>query len=196
MMRQGTIVTVKPDGHPLSVLEAKRQLRIDPADTDQDEHIADLSAAAHRKVERMLGYPILRQTRQTHLSGFPCGPIWLGGGDGLSVLSITYRDTANAVQTLDPAEYSVDAVSRVAQIFPAPLKSWPATTCTPGAVIVEWQAGWASPPDVPEDLIHAMKLLVGHWDQNREAVVVGTISTEVQIALDDLLAPFRVPFVA
>jgi len=195
-MRQGTIVTVKPDGHPLSVFEAKRQLRLEPEDTDQDDHVADLCAAAHRKVERELGYPILRQTRQTHLSGFPCGPVWLGGGDSLVVQSITYRDTANAAQPLDPADYAVDAVSRPAQVYPAPLKSWPSTTCTPGAVIIEWQAGWENPSDVPEDLIHAMKLLVGHWDQNREAVVVGSISTEVQIALDDLLAQFRFPFFA
>lgn len=195
-MRQGTIVTVKPDGHPLSVFEAKRQLRLEPDDTDQDDHVADLCAAAHRKVERELGYPILRQTRETHLSSFPRGAIWLGGGNSPSILSISYRDTANVVQALDAADYSLDGVSRVAQVYPAPLKTWPSTTCTPGAVIVEWQAGWNGPSDVPEDLIHAMKLLVGHWDQNREAVVVGTISSEVQVALDDLLSQFRVPFVA
>lgn len=195
-MRQGTIVTVKPDGHPLSVLEAKRQLRIEPDDVEQDEHIAELCAAAHRKIERELGYPILRQTRETHLTGFPCGPIWLGGGANPEVVSIKYRDTAGVLQTLDAASYNLDGVSRIAQVFPAPTASWPSTARVPGAVIVEWQAGWESPPDVDEDLIHAMKLLVGHWDQNREAVVVGTISTEVQLALEDLLAPLRVPFVA
>ena len=195
-MRQGTIVTVKPDGHPLSVLEAKRQLRIEPDDVEQDEHIADLCAAAHRKIERELGYPILRQTRETHLTGFPCGPIWLGGGANPEVVSIKYRDTAGVLQTLDAASYNLDGVSRIAQVFPAPTASWPSTARVPGAVIVEWQAGWESPPDVDEDLIHAMKLLVGHWDQNREAVVVGTISTEVQLALEDLLSQLRVPFVA
>lgn len=195
-MRQGTIVTVKSDGFALSVLDAKRQLRIEPQDTDQDDHIADLCAAAHRKVERELGYPILVQTRETHLSGFPRGPIWLGGGDNLTILSIRYRDRLNVLQTLDASAYSLDAVSRVAQVYPAPSATWPSTLCTPGAVVIEWRAGWDKPSDVPEDLIHAMKLLVGHWDQNREAVVIGTISSEVQIALDDLLFQFRVPFVA
>jgi hypothetical protein len=33
-MRQGTIVKVKPDGNPLSVLQAKRQLRLEPEDTE------------------------------------------------------------------------------------------------------------------------------------------------------------------
>lgn len=195
-MRQGTIVTVKPVGHPLSVAEAKRQLRLEPEDIDQDDHVSDLCAAAHRKIERELGYPILLQTRATHLAHFPRGPIWLGGGDSVSILSILYRDTSNAVQTLNPSAYALDAVSRVAQVYPAPSTTWPSTVNTPSAVVVEWRAGWAQPDDVPEDLIHAMKLLVGHWDQNREAVVVGTISSEVQMALDDLLFQFRIPFVA
>lgn len=195
-MRQGTIVTVKPEGNPLSVFEAKRQLRIEPEDTDQDDHVADLCGAAHRKIERELGYSILRQTRQTHLSGFPRGAIWLGGGDSPAVSSITYRDPLNVIQTLDVSAYVVDAASRVAAVYPAPTTTWPSTICTPSAVVVTWLSGWANPTDVPEDLIHAMKLLVGHWDQNREAVVVGTISTEVQIALDDLLSQFRLPFVA
>lgn len=195
-MRQGTIITQRSEGFALSVQAAKRQLRIEPEDADQDDHIADLCAAAHRKIERELGYPILVQTRETYLSGFPRGPIWLGGGDSLSILSIRYRDRQNVVQTLDASAYALDAVSRVAQVYPAPSATWPSTLCTPGAVVIEWRAGWATAADVPEDLIHAMKLLVGHWDQNREAVVIGTISSEVQIALDDLLFQFRVPFVA
>lgn len=195
-MRQGSKVTIKPNGHPLSVLAAKRQLRIEPDDTDQDDHVADLCAAAHSKIEHELGYPILRQTRETHLSNFPRGPIWLGAGDDLSILSIRYRDTLNVFQTLDPSAYVLDAVSRVAQVYPAPATTWPSTVCSPGAVVVEWQAGAENPSDVAEDLIHAMKLLVGHWDQNREAVVVGSISSQVQVALDDILSPFRIPFVA
>lgn len=195
-MRQGTIVTVPPSGHPLSLAEAKRQLRIEEADTDQDAHITALIAAAHRMIERELGYPILRQTRQTHLMQFPCGPIWLAGGHDLEVLSIQYRDSAGAVQLLDPAKYALDAISRPAQVLPASGQVWPATSFGPGAVMVEWRAGWPNAAEVPEDLVHAMKLLVAHWDQNREAVVVATVATEVQLALAALLAPFRVPFVA
>lgn len=195
-MRQGTIVTVQPQGHPLSVFQAKRQLRIEAGDTDQDDHIASLCAAAHRHVERALGYPILRQTRETHLSHFPRGPIWLGGGAGLSVLQLRYADTAGTMQVLPANAYAVDAVSRISQIWPTASTTWPATAPRPGAVVVEWQAGWTSPADVPDDLLHAMKLLVGHWDQNREAVVVGSINSDLRVALDDLLAPFRLPYIA
>lgn len=195
-MRQGTIVTVRPQGHPLSVFEAKRQLRIEAADTDQDDHIASLCASAHAHIERELGYPILRQTRETHLSHFPCGPIWLGSGDNLTVTELRYADTAGAVQVLAPSAYAVDAVSRIAKVYPSPNTRWPSTSAIPSAVVVTWTAGWATPLDVPEDLLHAMKLLVGHWDMNREAVVVGSINSDLKLALDDLLSPFRLPYIA
>lgn len=193
--RQGTIVTVPPDGHPISLAQAKRQLRIEPDDADQDEHLSDLCAAAHRAVENMLGYPILRQTRQTHLRGFPCGAIWLGGGDNLTVSQVRYIDTSGTQQVLAGSEYIVDAISSPAAIHAAPWKSWPATLERPGAVEIDWQAGWANASAVPDDLIHAMRLLIGHWDQNREAVVIGTISTAVQLTVDALLEQYRVQLI-
>lgn len=195
-MRQGTIVTTPPTEHPLSVADAKLQLRIDPEDTDQDAHIGKLCASAHRKIEHELGYPILQQTRQTHLFGFPVGPIWLGGGAGLEVTALRHFDATGTLQTVASTDYVVDAISRPATVAPAPTKTWPSAQRRAGAVQIDWTAGWANPAAVPEDLLHAMKLLVGHWDQNREAVIVGTISSEVQIALEDILRPFRLPFIA
>lgn len=195
-MRQGTIVTVRPQGLALTVFDAKRQLRIEVEDTDQDEHIASLCASAGSHIERELGYPILRQTRETHLSCFPRGPIWLGGGNALTVLEIRYTDTAGAAQVLASSAYAVDAVSQPAKVYPAPSINWPSTSPVPSAVVVKWQAGWETPADVPDDLLHAMKLLVGHWDQNREAVVVGSMNSDLRVALDELLSPFRLPFIA
>lgn len=194
--RQGTTVTVPSDGHPLSVADAKRQLRIDSDDTSLDEHVSQLVAAAHRHVENALGFPIMRQTRRTSLYGFPCGLLWLGGGVNLTVVSVKYYDTDGVQQTMTGSEYIVDAVSRPAYVMAAPLKTWPVAQTRPGAVEVEWQAGWVNPSDVPEDILHAMKLLIGHWDQNREAVVVGSISTAIDMAVDALLFPHRVTMVA
>jgi uncharacterized phiE125 gp8 family phage protein len=194
--RQGTIVIVQPEGHPLSVDAAKRQLRIDLDNTSQDTEVAEFVASAHRKIENDLGFPIMRQTRRTSLYGFPCGLLWLGGGADLEVVSVKYYDQAGVQQTVPPADYIVDAVSRPAYLMTAPSKSWPSTQTRPGAVEIEWQAGWQNPSDVPESILHAMKLLIGHWDQNREAVVVGSISSTLDLAVDELLQPHRVTFIA
>lgn len=191
-MRQGTIVIVPAAGAALSVADARRQVRIDPDDTDQDEHLAQLCAAAHRMIEGELGYPLLRETRQTHLHGFPHGPIWLGGGVALSVGALRYVDSDGDLQVLASADYLVDAVSRPASITPAPFRAWPSTQRRPGAVVIDWTAGWTDAADIPPDLLQAMRLLVGHWDQNREAVVVGTISNAIQMSVDALLDPWRI----
>lgn len=195
-MRQGTIVTVKPEVRALSVSEAKQHLRIEAAYTGDDEHVARLCRAAERHVENMLGVPIMEQTRETHLSAFPCGGIWLPAGDNLDVVSLHYLDTAGTETLLAATDYKVDKVSRPAKIYAAPNKTWPSTQCQPGAVRVTWTSGWQKEDDVPEDLIHAMKLLVGHWDQNREAAVVGSINSKLEYAVEALVDPHKIPFIA
>ncbi len=37
----------------------------------------------------------------------------------------------------------------------------------------------------------AMLLMVGHWYENREAVIVGSISSELPLAVECLLHPYR-----
>ena len=41
--------------------------------------------------------------------------------------------------------------------------------------------------DVPENIIQAMKLLIGHWHESREAVLTGSISKEIEFAVKALL---------
>lgn len=42
-----------------------------------------------------------------------------------------------------------------------------------------------------DDITTAMLLLIGHWYANRESVVVGTITSEVPMAVDALIIPYR-----
>lgn len=41
--------------------------------------------------------------------------------------------------------------------------------------------------EIPQRYIHAMKLLISHWYENREAVVAGTISKEIELAFNSLV---------
>jgi hypothetical protein len=43
---------------------------------------------------------------------------------------------------------------------------------------------------VPAELRQAVALLVGHWYQNREAVITGTIATEVDLAYRSLVVDY------
>lgn len=42
-----------------------------------------------------------------------------------------------------------------------------------------------------DDITTAMLLLIGHWYVNRESVVVGTITSEVPMAVKSLIVPYR-----
>lgn len=43
-----------------------------------------------------------------------------------------------------------------------------------------------------DDVRTAMLLLVGHWYSNREAVNIGNITSEVPLAVEALLQPYRI----
>src|SRR5690554_3005952 len=42
-----------------------------------------------------------------------------------------------------------------------------------------------------DDLTTAMLLLISHWFENREAVVIGTITSELPMAVDALIKPYQ-----
>ena len=72
-------------------------------------------------------------------------------------------------------------------------ESWPSFTPYPtGAVRIQFTAGYNDIANVPQMVKQAILLLVGHWYENREATLAGTISREIEFAVHALLWPERV----
>ncbi len=71
-------------------------------------------------------------------------------------------------------------------------QSWPGAR-SGEPVVVRYVAGYGVAGDVPALLKRAMLLLIGHWYENREAVVVasGTVATALPLAVDSILWQFR-----
>jgi uncharacterized phiE125 gp8 family phage protein len=73
---------------------------------------------------------------------------------------------------------------------------WPCYTLDAGGGIhLEWTCGYGDrPQDVPDPIRQAIKLLVGHWYENREPVFVqsGAGAEQLPFAVRALLAPYRV----
>jgi hypothetical protein len=61
------------------------------------------------------------------------------------------------------------------------------------SVRVKFTAGYGAAASVPSDLVSALMLLIAHWDQNREPVVIGTITSALPMSVDTLLAPYVIP---
>lgn len=107
-----------------------------------------------------------------------------------SVDSIKYLDADGATVTLDPGLYRVvDKGEQSSHVVPAPGACWPSASCTEDAVTVRFTAGY---DEIPAAIRNAILLLVGHFNEDREAVNVGNIVNTMPFAVDALLSPYRV----
>jgi len=167
-------------------------LRVDL--TDDDTLITALIKAARVRLEMDAGIALINQTLEMTLDCFPQngGPIKLKRPPLSSVASIKYIDSDGDEQTWDSSKYRVDTASKPSRITPAADESYPVTQFVTGAVIIRYVAGYgAASTAVPQDLIQAILMLIGHWYENREDVVIGTITASVPKAYTWLKASYQ-----
>lgn len=181
--------TVAPASEPLTTAEAKAHLRID--DSADDGYIGNLITAAREYAESYTRRQFIDATYTWKLDSFPhCDEMELPVSPISSVTSITYTDSAgNTGQTLSSSIYDVDTDSETPRITLDPAENWPSTEAGRAHVVtVTFVAGYgSSASDVPESIRQAMLILIGHWYENREAVVVGSNATRVPMAVESLL---------
>jgi uncharacterized phiE125 gp8 family phage protein len=117
----------------------------------------------------------------------PLGPVQ-------SVLSVKYIDPEGVEQTLADTVYVLDLYRRTPVLRLAYGALWPATRYQPDAIKVRYRAGYAftdSPPQlVPEPILDAMRLLVGHSIESREAVDDNRLA-ELPLGVKYKLDPYR-----
>lgn len=182
-----TKLKTAPTSTALTVNEAMAHCRV--VDAGEGAYISDLIYAATGIVEARLRRKLITQTWYYYLNRFPCGPIALPFPPVTSVTGITYTDSAGAAQTLTvTTDYEVHVETEPAIIVPAYGQTWPSTYAMPNVVRVEYVCGYGASTAVPQDVRHALKLLVGHFYEHREAVITGTIVAEMDLAVDALLS--------
>ena len=164
------IVTItEPSSLAVTAKEAKDHLRV-PGNYD-DVYVSGLLGAAIKSVEHRTGFKLFTQTIEYRLDSFPHSQtITIPCGKVTAVSSIKYDDTDDVEQTWASSNYWTDLVGNPARVT---YKStvWPTTEYNkPGAVRIRCVAGWTDRHDIPDHFKIAIKLLVGHWYTNREAV--------------------------
>lgn len=183
--------TVAPSGSLMSLEGAKEHLRV--LDEDSDDLIEGLVAAVSAHLDGyhgILGQALLTQTWTMKLPRLSGSAIRLPLGPLIGTLSIAYYDASNASQTFTAFKVASDAIGPVVILDDG--ASWPSTYSRADAATITWQCGYgASADDVPASIIHAAKLLLGHWFDNRAGVITGTIASELPLAVEALLMPHR-----
>lgn len=178
--------TVAPASAVITLAEAKRHCRVDHADDDTD--ITELVEVATAAIEgpNGIGIALKPQTWRMSLDYFPC-EIKIPLGPVTAISSIGYTDSAGAAATI--ASWRVDFDTQPCRIWPARDTAWPAILCEPGAVKVTFVCGYAT---VPSDLKAALKLLVGHFYEHREAVTTDLKAIDLPMGVDAILNRYRV----
>jgi uncharacterized phiE125 gp8 family phage protein len=184
-----------PAATPVSLAEAKAHLRKD--DTDEDTLIEGLIAAATAHLDGstgILGRCLVTQTWRQDLDQWPCdGTIRLPllPAQSATVQYVAADGTPTALPTND---FQLVADARGASVRRVDGATWPNLACRPDAVRVTFIAGYGAAAAVPMAIKQAMLLLVGHWFENREAVQIGQAPSELPLAVDALIRPYREVF--
>jgi len=186
-----TLVTA-PTVEPVTVADIKSHLRIDT--TDEDTLIEDYITAAREYCERYQNRAYITQTWNLTLNDFPDGDeIEIPLPPLQSITSIKYYGTDDTEYTLSTDDYMVDTDSEVGRVVLKYAKTWPSITLRPAnAVVIQFVAGYGdADTDVPERIKQAIKLLVGHLYENREATSIRSI-VNVPFAVESLLMLDRI----
>lgn len=192
-------IVTAPTAEPVSLEELKLHLRVDH--DDDDSLITSLGKSARQYVESDTGRYLVTRTIDIKRNGFPQEirekeDYYCYSGNRRdrgfkcptptqSVTSISYYDTDGTLQTLSSSNYTletgwvsgkVDVRIPHGRIVEAWNCTWPASRDQANSVTVRLVVGYGSPLYVPEEFKGAIKLLVGHWYEHREAASEGSLS--------------------
>ena len=187
-MKNYKVVTAAT-GNILTSNEVKTHLKVDT--TADDNLIAALIVACTNSAQEYTNRFFLETTLDMfadewkEISTLLKSPV-------TSVDSIKYYDQDDNQQTLDTSVYAFDMVSMPARIFLKPNQSFPELSERKNAIEVRYKVGVSSASDVDQAIKQAVLLTIGNYYENRQAVVTGTIATELPMNAKFLLDQYRV----
>ena len=175
-----------PAQEPITLAEAKAQLRVDF--NDDDGLLARLisTAVAFTDAKGALGKAMITQ-KWRQFPGTKPTIVRLLINPVQAVLAIRYFDLDGNQQFDDLNNYSVFATNGYTVIQPKPGFTWPEVQDRPDAIGIDYEAGYGdNPSDVPQTVRHALMMLVGHWYEQRENTSEGKPQT-VPFGFEELI---------
>lgn len=165
-------ISSEPATEPITTAEAKTHLRVDFS--DEDDYIDTLIASARKYCEAYCNRVFITQT-WIQLEDEFNDVIELKVNPVISLTSLKYYDTNESQQTLtdNTANFQKRFNRDVAKIYEGTTNDFPnISTKWVEPIEITYVCGYGAASDVPEDIKHAIKLMVAHLYENREAVNV------------------------
>jgi uncharacterized phiE125 gp8 family phage protein len=176
----------EPVSMAVSLADARTAARLDNTELDVQLEI-DVRAIT-KTAEHETGRSLVHQTWRVTLDAFPRaerggpGPIQLPSSPVVSVV-LKFHDADDVEQTLDPADYIVDAAGEPGYLVPAPGKAWPVTAARINAVMADVVCGYG--PDDTTTPPAFKSYILGK-------VAEQYLARAASPALDRLLWPYKV----
>lgn len=197
------IRTTAPAEEPVTLAQVRLHLKMTDDDpTDEDSLVTGVwIPAARRHAEMLTRRSFVTQGWRQRLDCFPC-VIRLEMGQVQRIDSLIYRDMEGATQTITwaaPAngmQRSIDGTlvanldPEVAEVYPAFGCTWPISLPEPGAIAVNYTAGYGTAEEVPQGIKAWILLRIGMFDQNREEVTIDAVKALPHV--DGLLDPYAI----
>jgi uncharacterized phiE125 gp8 family phage protein len=169
----------------ITTADLKGHLRVDHS--DEDTLIEALRGAAIEYCENYCNISLGDVTAVMYLDRFfatweiPVGPV-------VSIESITWNISADTTETLDTGNYYVDVKRSPARV--SIINAPQVYDYVHNGVQVNFTYGYPE-ASIPTAIKHAIRLLVGHWYENRRQVIQAN-SYEVPMGVHALLNTYRI----
>jgi len=178
-----------PAAEPLSLVDAKRFLRVEH--DDDDAIITALVSAARNNVEALTRSALITQTWRLVLDRWPDGGrIAPRIGPLRALAAARVFDAAGEASAIDPEIFVVDAA---AGVLAAPAWSLPVPGRSVAGIELDIEVGFgAMASDVPQTLLQAIRMLVAHWYENRGLIAIGSSVATMPASVNAMISSHRV----
>lgn len=185
------VLYAAPTSEPITLDEAKAHLNV--TGSSKDAYINTLIIVARKSVERYLQRALITQTWDLYMQCWhscieiPYAPL-------VSISAVTYKDTNGDEQTLTISDFAhvvtSDTPGRLVQKYDV---VYPEVELgNPEAIKIRYVAGYGAASAVPEEIRHAIKLILTDLYEHRGTKVVGTIVQEIKGHITDLIHSYKV----
>jgi uncharacterized phiE125 gp8 family phage protein len=161
------LLTAPPAAEPVSLAEAKAQLRL--ATSDEDALVAALIKAARHAIEQASGLSLIDQSWSLYVDAWPVSrALLLARGPVSAISDVLIYGEDGTPATLDPAHYLLDKVSSPARCILREGRNVPVAGRRANGIEVRFRAGFGPTGEsVPTDLRQALLVTVAHWFDHR-----------------------------
>ena len=203
-----TQLVTSASGRAVGVGDAKRQLRMSTSTGTGSEstYIGYLIDAATRRIEGITNLKLLTQTWKAYPSQWPSTRNYIEMPYSplihiTSSTGIVYKDSSGSTYLMASTganSWRIDTVSKPGRLILENNADWPGETLyNISPISIQFICGYGTTKAgdaalIPEQLKLAVKQLVGHWYENREASIVGKAVTMIPETVDALIGDYRV----